>query len=174
MSFIGIWKWFGNNSAEIIAVCALIFTVYQAYLSRKHNRMSVTPKLTVIAERNSENGIGTLHIKLFNNGLGPAIINKFDFEADNKAKEFKDSDEMLKFMEDWVGPIGIKNTVMSLLPEHIIAVNESSTLLLLEFFTEDGKGWEHIEAIVNRLSLRVKYNSMYGEEFEYHSIETHS
>ncbi len=174
MCLVDIWKFFGNNSAEIIALCALLFTAYQAYLSRKHNRISVTPKLAILAARSTENGMGSFHIKLSNNGLGPAIIKRCDFEVDSKPKEFNDSDEMRTFIEDWVGPIGIKTTVMSFLPEHIIAANESSIILQLEFIVDDGKGWEHIEGIARRLSLRVKYSSMYGEQFEYHSIETHS
>ena len=109
-----------------------------------------------------------------NSGLGPAIIKSCDFEIDDKVKNFKDSDELLSFIENSVGPIGIKHAVMSFLPEHVIAVGESSTILNIVFFAEGGKGWEHIEKLMDRLTLRVKYSSMYGEEFQYHSITTHS
>ncbi len=173
MHFVDVWKWLGNNSAEIIAICALIFTAYQAYLLRKHNRLSVTPKLAVFTARNSENKIGTINIELSNNGLGPAIIKKYEFEVDDKVKTFKDSDEALKFIEKLVGVIGVENKITLILPGHIIAAGESSTMLHLKF-SEESNGWEHIEGIIDRLSLRVKYTSMYGEQFEYHSIETHS
>ena len=39
-------KFLGEHSAEIIAICALGLTFYQAYLSRKHNRLSLKPHLT--------------------------------------------------------------------------------------------------------------------------------
>lgn len=168
-----IWKWIGSNVAELIATCALLFTAYQAYLSRKHNRISVTPRIASFGIRNSEKGIGRLQIKLSNRGLGPAVFEDYQIELDNIPQEFKNSKEALSFIENMVGIINIKSTVISLLPGHILGIGESISIMDIHFVDEEGEGWDHIENLIDRLSLRVRYCSLYADKYEYHSNETH-
>lgn len=168
------WKWLGDNVAEIIAVCALAFTAYQAHLSRRHNRLSVAPRLSTFSYRNSENGIGRLQVDLSNNGLGPATIDLYQIELDGVAQDFETSEQAHLFIQDLVGSIGIKNSISSLLPGHIISAGETATIVDLYFWENAGEGWSHIDSIADRLSLRIKYSSMYGEKLEYHSINTHA
>jgi hypothetical protein len=49
-------EWLGM----IIAVCALAFTAYQAYVQRKHNVISVKPHITTFVNRNRNMNTGQL------------------------------------------------------------------------------------------------------------------
>lgn len=63
----------------IIALCALGFTVYQAWLTRRHNPLAVMPHLDWSrARRRDENGLA-LRLLLKNTGIGPAIIQRRAF-----------------------------------------------------------------------------------------------
>ncbi len=72
-----IINFIGEYAAEIIALCALIFTAWNIYIQRKHNILSVRPHLArfVCSDHNGE--IGTAKFELINNGLGPAFIKNF-------------------------------------------------------------------------------------------------
>ncbi|WP_144180454.1 MULTISPECIES: hypothetical protein [unclassified Pseudomonas] len=57
-------------ASGIVALCALGASLYQAYLSRLHNRLSVKPHLALHFEQRP----GIYKIELRNDGIGPAII----------------------------------------------------------------------------------------------------
>lgn len=170
---IEVWKWLGSNLAEIIATCALLFTAYQAYLSRRHNRLSVIPRLVSFGSRNSEDNIGHIKVTLSNKGVGPAVIEFYLFELDRKPQKLKDSREALNFVDSLVGEICIRCSVSSFAPGHVLAAGESLTIMEIVFSDAEGQGWRHIEEMMDRLALRVRYSSLYGEKFNYHSIESH-
>ncbi|MCF9094347.1 hypothetical protein, partial [Vibrio parahaemolyticus] len=65
-------------ASEIIALCALFLTVYQASSQRRQNRISLKPHLDLFTERHFNNGVGRIEIYLINNGLGPAFIETFE------------------------------------------------------------------------------------------------
>ena len=69
-----------NLSPEmVIALCALGLTLYQAWLTRRHNRLSVMPHLDwTRARQRSDDGIA-LRFLLINTGIGPAIIKRREF-----------------------------------------------------------------------------------------------
>jgi hypothetical protein len=67
-------------SAAAIALCALLFSFYQGYLVRDHNRKSVRP-LIVIGGLHDEKGSG---FRIGNEGLGPGIIQWFEVTVNGK------------------------------------------------------------------------------------------
>ena len=69
-------------AALIVSVCALVFTAYQGYETRLHNRLLVKPMLLVDFDYNDK-GAGFLMI---NEGLGPAVIGSFVVVVDGKPK----------------------------------------------------------------------------------------
>lgn len=56
----------------VIALCALAATIWQAAISRRHNKLSVRPVLTLY--RRDIDGV----IYVRNNGSGPAIIKSYE------------------------------------------------------------------------------------------------
>ena len=47
MLFGNFWSWLSTNATNIIALCALGGTFWQANLSRRHNRLSVKPHIEI-------------------------------------------------------------------------------------------------------------------------------
>ena len=60
------------------AVCALVATIWQGVVTRKHNRLSVKPVLTLYREESD----GKIYIK--NNGTGPALIRDYELYKDGR------------------------------------------------------------------------------------------
>lgn len=65
-----------------VALCAFVFSFWQAKIVRDHNKISVKPHLTTWNSVDHDNGIYVVHV--LNNGIGPALINKFEIRVDNK------------------------------------------------------------------------------------------
>jgi len=64
--------------ALVTAVCALVATIWQAAITREHNKLSVRPVLTLY--RREIDGL----IELKNNGVGPAIIQSLEIWKDGQ------------------------------------------------------------------------------------------
>jgi hypothetical protein len=75
-----LWDWLSLNAANVIAVCALSATFWQAYISRRHNRLSVVPYLTTWEEVIE----GYIVFKIMNYGVGPARIKSFNIFVDDQ------------------------------------------------------------------------------------------
>ena len=73
----------------IISICiasaALIITLYEVHATRRHNRLSVLPKLTFYGDEETDEFIFQLRLK--NEGLGPAIITDFEITLDGETIE---------------------------------------------------------------------------------------
>ena len=159
----------GNSmdSSDYIAICAasislvaLSIGIYQSYLTRKHNKLSVRPHLSISRVSDYDKG---LTYSLENNGLGPAIIKKFGIQIDEKNVPtennvtFKALDT-LKVSTENVG-------------YYILDVDEAFSagkqLLLLAFIDSEPQPEKYTDLnnILPRLKFRVEYECIYGEHF---------
>ena len=82
--------------AGIIAICALFATLYQAYLSRVHNRLSVKPHL--VATKVFFIG-QPASISINNHGLGPAIITNLSLCYEDKVYQLNNDDSFKSFLD---------------------------------------------------------------------------
>src|SRR5687767_14553435 len=82
MNINSVWSLLSNNSSNVIAICAFIATFWQAYLSRKHNRLSVKPQLEISSGFNFNDQ--EYYINILNNGLGTALITKIQLVIDGE------------------------------------------------------------------------------------------
>lgn len=69
-------------SSVVIAVCALGISIWQGYIARQHNKLSVVPMLHVDVDQTEGKDIEIVSV---NNGVGPAIITHFRIYCDNVA-----------------------------------------------------------------------------------------
>ncbi len=69
-------------SSAVVAACALVFSVYQGYKVREHDRLGVTPRMLLEFGFRTD-GVGW---KLSNRGLGPAEIRGFSVAVDGADK----------------------------------------------------------------------------------------
>ncbi len=66
-----------SNPTESIALVALILAVWQGWVARKHNKLSVEPAIILYCEHVSDPKAEKWVMYLKNTGLGPAIVDEY-------------------------------------------------------------------------------------------------
>jgi hypothetical protein len=150
--------------SAVIALAALGTAIWQGYVMREHNKLSVLPRLNI--DVHNQPGI-PVKIELKNQGLGPAIINKFRLKLDNK--EYKvDSVESMDAVLKEAGLIPAQISWRGFLPSKGTALLPGDSVLLLEFSDShfDENQYQESIKIINRIDFSIKYRSIYGEVFD--------
>lgn len=147
----------------IIAGLALIITLWQGYVTRKHNRLSVTPRLcfsqTIVPEEKSK--------KVTNKGIGPAIIKKVRIYLDGKQIEYRDLRALwvlnhnLKLSKDQ------RPLVRGFGKEEMISAGEE--IIIFSIKTSDSI--EKALKEFNRIDMAIDYKSIYGDFFTESTME---
>jgi len=158
-----IWNWLGNNIAEIIGLCALVFTAYQAYILRKHNKLSVRPHLSDFNERSRSENESTLAFKIVNNGLGPAEITDWSLQLNGEELKYSEHETVENLINNVLGGRVIGFTIGALGVGYMMPINEIKTILNLRFKVESEENFDSILNSFDGLDLIVEYKSMYGD-----------
>lgn len=153
-----IYNFIGQYAAEIIAGCALGLTVYQAYLSRRHSRLSVRPHLTQFIHRDKKPGQAMLMYRLLNNGVGPAFIKSFQILLDGQL--VVDPDRALASV---LSGRRYNHSITQLGDDYAMIAGEARDILILVLPLAEGEALEQVEAELNRFDLVVEYESAYEE-----------
>ena len=130
--------------ALVTAVVALAATIWQAAITRQHNKLSVRPVLTL--HRREIDGL----IELKNNGFGPAIIQSYEI--------YKDGELVLQ--DSMHGLLPIEFEAPEVFPGVAIAAGSSFPLIT----AKTNQLANHI-APMESLNFRVVYRSIYGQEW---------
>lgn len=142
--------------AVVIAVASLVVSVYQTRAMRQHNRHSVRPILQL--HRGWPAG-GKAGIRLVNSGLGPAVIVESTLTVDGEV-------------------VGAWNaTTADLIRERLsprpsaVTFNQAEVIptdyeqYLLSVASYDPRTHAEVEELINRrLTLQIRYESLYGGE----------
>lgn len=91
------WEAIAGFSIAIIALCAFGLTIWQARITQKHNKLSVTPHLTTWSH--SDAGNNRYAVELLNNGIGPALINSFQIQVDGQFIVGEGTEQMEKALK---------------------------------------------------------------------------
>ena len=159
------WQTILGVASAIIALCAFAISVWQGVVSRKHNRMSVRPHLTTW--RHSSASRGYYQVDLINNGIGPALIEKFSVKIDGKVLPGTELEAIDKAMK-----ILFPNTSYTMGKAYVgrgyaMAPKERCTIVSVQFTGGAVPSPEIVEhALLSRADLEVRYKSFYGEEFK--------
>lgn len=160
------WQIVVGIASTMIALCALIFTIWQGFLARKHNRLSVKPHLTPCTDDHIETK-GLFRYRVMNNGLGPALIERVVLKVDGN--------EMIG-----EGAELIKNALERLLPESIykygafyafftkgfpMLPKEDMVVAEVQFDPLSKKPKNFGKDLEKRAKLEIEYKSFYGEKF---------
>tara|TARA_R110001583_G_C5620443_1_gene406224 strand:+ start:1346 stop:1828 length:483 start_codon:yes stop_codon:yes gene_type:complete len=152
-------NWLSDHASEIIAVCALVFTIWQTRVQRLHNRISVKPHLFMFTQKDKFKNSARIQVLFTNNGLGPAFINKFQVFLNGQESE-------PKIAVDAVLGILTNNSAHTILGEDCaMAQNEVKIILSVAFTTDSWQEIELIEKKINQLDLLVHYSSAYGQKY---------
>jgi hypothetical protein len=154
-----------------VAVLALFFTAWQAWIARRHSRLSVKPLLSWGTERNITPSTYEVISSLTNKGLGPAIVIERYFTVDEKRCAPGSS-----------YPSQVEALVAELLPSDLKAhvarqslPGEGSALLPAErmviahlvFPSSGAARSKEIEDRMNQVQFTVLYQDIYGQRYTF-------
>jgi len=137
-------------SAMLIALCAVIISIYEGYSNRKHARLSVRPLVTISGAVN-ENGSGW---KLGNAGLGPALVRWFEVSVDGRPVR-----NWLEFGQAVGLPPAVQYRYW--VPQRATAFPPQEPREL--FWVQPGPADQVLRSTQAKITMRMCYCSMYDE-----------
>lgn len=154
----------------VLGGCALVTTIYQAHLSRKHNRLSVRPHLTRHTDIQKDTIGATYRFTLSNCGIGPALISELYFLVDGERfpSSRNSSDEVAAVVEAVIGRKYAYELLEHGLPGEASALSPGQTFVIavIRFPIANGLIREAIESEIDRIDMSITYKSMYDEVFK--------
>ena len=146
-------------SAIVIAVVSIVISVWEGIETRKHNRLSVMPKLEITYKRSGDN-FGYI---VTNNGLGPAIIISKKILVDGEEINYSG----FSGIDDLLEKLNLQNRFIKqgvIDPGYTIRAGDQVQIVL---FTLSGSqnAEELLMDVHNRVSIEIQYKSMYGDTY---------
>jgi hypothetical protein len=140
----------------LIAVVSLGVSIYQARAARQHNRHSVRPILQI--SRSWHVG-SRARLHLVNVGLGPALIVECTLTVDgNWVGSWQEAS--VNRMRD---SLSVRPSAVTFNDGAVIATNYDQYLLSVPSYDPHTHA-EFMQLINSRLSLKIRYESLYGGE----------
>jgi len=147
-------------AASAIALCALVATIWQAYITRKHNRLSVRPILNFNVM--TENSDFVLSLK--NTGFGPAIITDYQINFNDESLGDNSDEIAINLSEEL--EIGSYNKRMYFPGKgQAIAPGEFYRLIKISKILQDDDDKEKFKNDILWLEVKINYESIYSEKF---------
>lgn len=153
----------------LVAVFAFVATAWQAWLSHRHNRLSVRPLLVWHIDRHNDPKHAGITYSVKNLGLGPAVIRERYFTKDGErfVSPGIPIDEVKAFVEHVFGQQVQYNLHTFGLPGKDAAIPSQGEVVVadIEFPTLGPDILPTLREIAGDIAFHVKYESMYGEPF---------
>ena len=142
----------------LIAILALIVTLQQLSVQRKHNRLSVKPYL--IFHRITKYDSPQLIIELNNSGLGPAIIKEVRYFIDEI--EYVTNKNIFKWIDilEKVNINAVKVFENNLCQDSLSA-GETKNIVSADIFEGQIVNVEDLY----RINIQIRYESIYNESY---------
>ena len=166
------WPVITGLSSAIIALCAFIFTIWQFAQARKHNRLSFRPHLTTWTDQDAAKGF--YGIELLNNGLGPAIIERFVVKVDGKSISGDGTEPIEKALKILFPNFAYQARQSYLANGYSMSAKERCTIVAVQFLGPQLPSAEFVEHAINRSALEISYKSFYEETFHLSTEEESS
>lgn len=162
---------FRNNpmttATVIIAVTGIVFSAYQAMETRRYNRLSVKPYISFTDNINHTKA--ECSYDMANDGVGPAVINKFEIYFNGELKTDDACGWKAAFKDAGLAEVYPMLTCYCPPPPpgvHYLKRSEVVHLFILnkEYITPERQA--NIAKFLDKLDIRIKYESLYGERFQ--------
>lgn len=157
------WEVIAAFSSTLIALCAFVLTFWQAYISRQHNKLSVTPHLTTWSHKNQKEN--QYIVELCNNGIGPALIESFGIHVDGQLIAGKGQDPIENTLRILFPQYHYDSTQSYLAKGYMMAAEESRNVVSIKFHGERVPTIDEIENAGKRVRLLIDYQSIYKDKF---------
>lgn len=147
-------------SAVVVALAALATAIWQAFLTRKHNRLSVTPSVTTASRLIKGDSI---KLCIENNGIGPAIINSV--KISHKEKEFKIEryEDLKAFFISFDINLDVVNHIATLpTSPATLAHGQAITFFDILDSKNDSELHSKLKEIIESMKIEIDYKCIYG------------
>lgn len=146
-----------------IALSALVVTIWQGILMRRHNRLSLRPHLAfkqTMSEANPQ-----FVLELLNNGVGPAIIKRFQVLLDEKREEHFEAQGWMALLD----LVGLKGKAICgvIEADEFLAAGQALQIVKYESLPSP-VGTRELREALRRIEIHVEYQSVYGDRYSTH------
>ncbi|MFC1588928.1 hypothetical protein ACFL3P_01505 [Pseudomonadota bacterium] len=150
-------------SAVVVAIVAVGISLWQGYVTRRHNHLSVKPDIGLCTDIVVGHDISC---SLFNNGIGPAFIKSLTLSYKNEVFNLN-KHEAYKLLFSKFG-VDLDTT------QHLACTYDEPTFsqnteYMLFKFTNSSKDTELRDALVKYfpdININITYECIYGNSFE--------
>ncbi len=157
------WQAIIGISSVVIAICAIVVSIWHGVQTRKHNKLSCKPHLTTWTH--SDKGKAYYSVELINNGLGPALIEKFTVKVDGEVIPGERTEPIEKAIELLFPGLNYHKLYKSFVAKgYSMAANDKRTIIAIQF-SSPLPDPEFVEEALNRGDIEVAYKSFYEEPF---------
>ncbi len=156
-------------SAVVIALCALFFTGWQAWITRKHNKLSVKPHLIRHTNLNKFPNHCELSVSLKNIGLGPLFVKKMVFYHNGEPFDFHDDDELEAKIWGIVGHKDFNHSSGTINNGSGLEPGSEHQIFRLEFSRTFPEQCIQAAKDLDAFDVVVEYESIYGDKFTHDS-----
>ena len=147
----------------VIAVCAIVISIWHGVQTRKHNKLSYRPHLTTWTHSVGEKGFYAVDI--INNGLGPALIEDFVIKVDGEIISGNQTEPIEKALKI-IFPNHKYISQHSFLGKgYSMAAKEKRTIVAVQFTNKPFPAPESVEQAIDRGDVEISYKSFYNETF---------
>ena len=150
----------------VTAGCAVFISVWQAVISRRHNKLSVKPHIEAIVRTSDED----VQIEIENGGLGPAIVESIVVSVGKQHIQIKTQSDLYNIIGLLFSPCPPKDLrIASYVPGQYtsIAPGCKLTLLDIKYNKKSETLKEELIAQLFSSSITVRYRCMYEHSHEY-------
>jgi hypothetical protein len=162
--------WIALASATV-AICALAISIWQGWLQRRHNILSVTPYLDVNVDgtRPSE-----VVISVKNSGLGPAYLDSVVANVRNEQMPLNTRESYLRFVSA-MSPSGQAKIHYSV-ADTTSVIAAGAEIVLLRIALANGAAPSNIEIkkFLEDTEFTVAFRSFYGRKYKTGGIKSAS
>ncbi len=159
-------EWVVPVSSAVIAIAALFVAVRQGVVTRRHNRISVTPHLVIIQKVTPQSP--QVDTRLKNYGVGPAVISEVTVLVDGEKLDNIEEAEWPKILSR----VGLKYryaevSLPNLTVGSFVPIGHDESLLMIDLGDEEQETFDLINHL-KRIDIRIRYKSVYGDPYEAH------
>ena len=148
--------------AVIVALASLYVAIQQTVLTRKHNRLSVRPFLSIYRKQ----FVGQpIEYSIENRGLGPAIVKRFSILVDGKEVRASDGNNFYAAMDTLeIDRSGVGGHLFA--SDEVLKAGQEVVVLRFPKSGESEAVHKELLGKLPRMKFRLEYESMYEEKYE--------
>ncbi len=147
-------------ASVVIALSALIVAILESRASRKHNKLSVAPKLHFTKSTDKQ---ARIKILLCNFGLGPGLLTSFSVTANGVSVVFPKRKEIVPLLKGAGFEIDKTDSIMYM-PDKGESFKEGNEVRIFEFIANQSCSHSVIEPAVEQLTVVAEFETLYGEK----------